>query len=1283
MVITHKKSTHLEDAYYNIIWRLNNAGIKYETENNIVPRYDPNARDEYGNPYPEPDPDTVGTGTAWIKIFFEDRKQVFVYFCCHLVECKTCTYDRFITVYNYTDDVKDTNLQGMLPVLTLKYYADREESDGDRIVYFNEITLEDLGITELKFKKPIVTNQVETVCETCEGKGTVESETTVPSGNPYKPPVKIKINTTCPDCHGTGKNITESPDNYCTIEKFKVYGFYVKKSQEEGDIIDNRINDGNRPGLPDDDPSNLGEDGLIRYAKRLYTNKNSYDPTDVPEEALSELSKVTTYNTQLYLDENGNPLSTVEEIYDLIAKTNVNNNNLTANGEEEVDLSKYLFAIPIFKEFIDLTAEEPKTDYKIVDFRFYQTNYVDQHGKLIPINAYCCFSTQRVTSGPDIELLTNGYNPLGVSDITRLPQIGSTYQQYNPTTETGVWYYQGYDTCLVYESGGIRNFTKHCGEVEVVDSSSSKQKRLINPTICTYTDISQTDKVWNFICYKDKNLPIVPFDADTLYIAQTTWPYKVDLYKDEHVTFKNILSQKSAAYIEPLDAPVLTPKDSPDSTEDPDFLNFVYPIDTFKGVVNLTTFKDIHVIPGSTYTPWEKALYLEAVSNNNTVICDKGISKTYPDNIAGIVFNNNTFRIAMGVKMHLKLHESYKDAVPVGTSQIPICNLYIGVQDFDPETGIHIGEIKPVNTLQIKAKNIKPYYDPEDPTTLCYEWPMSIETYNVFYIDSDYYSNTLEFPFKHKRFVFRFDYIDEEHESDPAISKNPYNYDDVEFSLEVSLTTNMPKYTFSQFGLAYEGVENIALLPKIKYNYNDYPEGVFNYYHTNYGTYIQNYIFNKYSGNMMQSVLNTDEEKIRLIPDTIESQQEYHGFMNVLFEKRLQSIYTKMDSRDDFITCPACKGDTSVDCVLCGNKRKLSMYDYNNYKVRYACPAMESNSDSALDYMDHEHGISSHYRCRACAGTKSVVRYYYLKAFEFKDLSYYNGKMPVPVDLNDLSDIISRVLGATVTEHGSQLSEPYLNYIVRKHYDIIIGQNLDFGNYYSLYNAAVNNLVFYKINGKFIKYLYWNGYKHIEVDYGYNYIYSTKTFNSSDWVPETNKDNKVLYRIITEEKDVDEMVGFYRIIVPEVNYNYDDFDTTRGVRVQRIYFDKSWVYSNLLNDLTFKHFNLFTEKERQIITTKDAFDDAFHVHNEDDQIVEKRCPTCGGTGMVEDQTCTTCNGTGAYPDDLPNIKLVTQKSVFTYTSMPYINTKNISFEVYDQESPVIDGETIEEIIFEE
>ena len=1272
MVITHKKSTKLENAYYNIIWRLNNAGIKYETENNIIPQYNPDARDENGNPYPEPDPDTVGTGTAWIKIFHEDRKIVFVYFCCHLVECKTCTYDRFITVYNYTDDVGDTALQGMLPVLTLKYYADRAEDDKDRTIYFDEFSLEDLSLTQLSFKKPILT-QAEATCETCHGKGTVETKTTVPSGNPYKQPIQITINTTCPDCHGTGKTIEDSPDNYATINKFNVYGFYVKKSAEERDLIDNRINDGVREGLPDDDPSNLGEGGLIKYAKRLYTDENSYDPDDTPT---TELSKITTYNTQLYVDENGKPVNTLEELYELIEKTNVKNNSIDANPkstEEKVDLSKYLFAIPIFKEYINTNGEEPKTDYKLVDFRFYQTNYVDQYGKLIPITAFCSFNTERESP----LYFINGYNTYGYSDLD--PSIDSyTYDIFYSIVK------------------GIKNFTKHCGEIETYrNSSGGKPNVIIRPLISTFVDVSQTDRVWNFICYKDKNLPIVPYNKNTLYISKTTWPYKMDLYKDEHVKFDNILAQKTAAYVEPLDSTLLSPDDDPSQAD------YVYPVDSFKGSVGLNTFKDIHTY--GSMVPFEYSLYIDPTSNNNTVNCENGASYTYPDNIPGIVFRNKTNRIALGIKIHAEFHESYDDAVP-NYSIAQILRLDLALQDMDEDGHALPDNIHHLSTyyVDVYTSDIEKYYNPENTSEVLYKWPMTLDKEIRSYIDSYRFPSSsnpgLEFPFKNKRLLILLDRINYDWHESSDISKNPYNYDDVNVTIEVSLTTNMESMT-DKYGYPIAGVENISLLPKIEYNYNNYPEGVFKYYQSNYGTYIENYIFHKYKDNMMYSVLDTegDDESVKLIPDTIESQKEYHGFLNIMFDSKLRSIYRKMDTHNDFITCPACNGKDDIECGFCNNKRKLSIYDCNvksitsdedmqkllseNSLFRYVCPDINN--------IDHDNRSSCQGRCRCCAGTKSVVRYYYLKTFDFKNLTVYNGKLPEEID--DLSDIeklhiIDKVLEAKVKEVGNNTVLPYLNYIVNKHYDVPeeLGEELDFDTYYELYNAAANNLVFYILNGNFIAYYYWNGRSHVKVDYGYNYIYSTKTYTKKEWkkIKDTNdaKINTVLYRIISAEQDVDDMIGFYVINIQDITKKFDNFE---GCTVQRIYFDKSWVYSNLLSDMTFKHFNMFTEKENLIVGNHQQTEDYIHIHDEEEDTVQSRCPQCGGTGEIDGEKCETCNGTGDYPDNVQADNLVYTRQLYCYTSMPYINTDNMSFEVNDQILPKLDNNDIDEINYEE
>lgn len=1283
MVITHKKSTKLETAYYNIIWRLNNAGIKYETENHIIPQYNPDARDENGNPYPEPAPDSVGTGTAWIKIFHEDHKIVFVYFCCHLVECKTCTYDRFITVYNYTDDVKDTNLQGMLPALTLKYYADREENDKDRTIYFDEFSLNDLGYEYITVKKP-VTNATETTCETCNGKGTVESETTVPSGNPYVKPVTIKINTTCPDCHGTGKTIEETDDNFTKVYTFNVYGFYAKKSVEEHDIIDNRINDGVREGLPDDDPSNLGEGGLVKYAKRLYTSENSYDPEDAP---VAELSKITTYNTELYLN-NGKLLNSVDEIYELIEKTNVDNKNLPE--DEKVDLSKYLFAIPVFR--VELTRDadnKPANDYQLIDFRFYQTNYVDQYGKLIPIVAFCAFDTRRNSRTP---YFSDGYNVMGYSDRSSFP-LYPEHVQYNPNKVKDM--FPSYTNGDIYTQKGIKNFTKHCGEIETANGTvTSKQTVIIRPMISTFTDISQTDRVWNFICYKDKNLPIVPCDRDTLYISETTWPYKMDLYKDDHVKFNNILSQKTAAYVEPLDSKLLGPG------EDPTLTDFVYPVDTFKGAAGFDSFEDLHVDPTNSRAPL-RAIFFAPTSNNNTILCEKGLGTIYPDTISGIVLKNSTERICLGVKIHVEFHESFDDAAPkyLNTDE-RVMFLRLALQDY--ETNGNITLLGDPKYVYAKGPDIKAYVDPEDPTKMLYKWPMTFDEEFLTYIDDESFSY-IQFPIKNKRLIVCFDYVDHEAVHSTDVSKNPYSYDDVVITVEVSLTTNTPK--FAKRGYPYAGAESLALLPKIQYNYNNYPEGVFTYYQTNFGTYIENYIFHKYGEDHLMDVdLDTEgtDEQIKLIPDTIESQKEYHGFMNILYEKKLRSIYTKMDTHNDFIVCPACNGMDDIDCAFCGNKRKLSIFDCNiksiesdddmhklledNSLKRYVCPSIND--------IDHEHRASCYGRCRCCAGTKSVIRYYYLKVFEFKNLTEYDGKLPKEVpDLSDIEalDIIGKVLESKVKEKGSSYEEAYLNYIVRKHYDVeeAPGEELDVA-YSQLYNAAANNLVFYILNGNFIAYYFWNGYTHVKVDYGYNYIYSTKTYSKKEWekIKDTEDGHKstLLYRIISTEQEVDDMVGFYSINVPNVKIDYQDVSSIfEGATVQRIYFDKSWVYSNLLSDMTFKHFNMFTEKESLIVGNHQSTEDYAHIHDEEieDGIVQSRCPTCNGTGEVDGAPCETCGGTGDYPDNVLKENLYYTRQLYCYTSLPYINTDNISFEVNDQQKPEFNGIEVNEINYEE
>lgn len=1229
MVITHKKITKLEKAYFDIINRLNNAGIKYETENKIIPHWDPNARDNMGNPIPKPADDSIGTGTAWIKIFNKDRKQVYVYFCCHLVECKTCTYDRFITVYDYHDDVNDTNLLGMETVFGLTPYT--QTPINDRTIYFKTTST-----PNLLFAKP-KTKTEDTPCPTCHGRGLITTTKEVSVGNQYKPKVIITIDSPCTDCNGTGKIIPET--EYSKVNEIKIYEFFVKHGENE-------------------------------------------EP---------DLAKVTTFNTEIYHDSQGRCFTTLDELYDFIATTNLENSD--KDELDKTDLSKYLFVIPVFEKYIKTVEPESDDDeptevedYRIVDLRFYQTNYVDRFGKLIPITVFANFSTERPSDSDDKYL--DNYSTNGVS-----AWIHGEKQQFDDD------YYYLADS---YECAA--NFTKHCGEIEesVSTYKYTSGKRIIHtPDIESFTDVADTDRIWNFICRRDKNLPIIPFDENSLYIAQAYKPFKADLTSEQFNNFKNVLAQKTASYTEPLDAPIMLETDSTP------YQNYVYPINYFRGTAK--TAKALLPEAGLSVL-FPAPLNFIKTSNNSTMEFGIGIGpQSYPNTAPGLIFNDFTFNAVVSFDIHAKFNKIDTSVKPAADS-VGVLAVKLGAVSKEPQ---EYSEIDVINTFYINISNIEEIRDPSDPTKVSYKWPAEIKQIKDLYISPDFLSILgWTFPFKNLRLVVDVSYVND------TTNPTAYDYSDVDITLDMTVTTNIDEADAIDQAthMLKPGCNDITLLPKVKYNYNDFPEGIFHYYIKDFETYIKNYIFYKYTDKFMTLEYDENNQKMKLIPDTIESQDEYHGFMNVLFEKKLRSIYTKMDSTKDDFLCPSCNGNENIQCSLCNDKRRLQMYGYNfdtinidrrpngntysNYLVRYKCPSIESES---IDHIDHYTGGSIHKRCRVCAGTGSAIRYYYLKAFDFCNLSEYDGRNPVEVD--DLSDleslnIIQKAKDKLVLEKGAKNYEPYLNYIIRKHYIESIGPTLDFETYYPLYNAAVNNLVFYILNGKFIQYLYWNGFEHIKVNYGYNYIYSTKTYTMEEWKRNKSKDccknNTVLYRVITGEKDVDEMVGFYVIRVENINQPNNELDPNytlstdppsalpHVVRVQRIYFDKAWVYSNLLNDMNFKHFNMFTEKVYNIIGAHQNTEEYIHQHIDDGtDIYEHRCPTCGGTGEVDGETCTTCNGTGAYPEDYEVKKLEFAKHIYGYTSMPYINTDNISFEVNDQETPIIDSESYEEIEYEE
>lgn len=1236
MVIKHKINTSLEDAYYNILWRLDNVGANYETENHIVPKWDPNARDEYGNQYPKPDPDTVGTGTAWIKILFKDRKQVLVYFCCHLVECKTCTYDRFITVYNYTDDIGDTNLQCMLPWLALEYYGNIESTTGKQMIYFNIVNDKTKNI---QYYAPVATVKSETKC-THPGcvNGTITTEITVPRGNDntYMPAPTIKVNTICPECNGTGKKSVRELVNGGTLN---FYEFYIK------------------------------------------TDSWPYE------------EKITDFNTLIYIDGSTyRPLNSLEDVYALIEKTNAENEG--KEYYEREDLSKYIFPIPVFDKITtkDLETGEITTKWIIKDYRYYQTNYTDKDGNLIPLKAYVWWQKPE-----DSEFRTDQdtYNNLGVSDVYNTGYPNFIDKQIFVEESRYSMYY-------VYRSGGIKNFLKHCGEIETLDGT------LHTPLIETYTDVSNTDKIWNFICQKDKNLPIFPFSNNTLYVSETNNPFKVDLYKNNNLVFKNILAQKTASNNSPLDSKLLKPTDAwPDPD---DRTTSIYPIDYFYGTTHITNFSDDDKDYDPEYGKW---LNFINASNNSTIAYrnsygDDTVDANDQNAIPGLAFTNYTRSLVVTFKCHITIPEDKVDKYvrppESDTGALTLFKLNIGYAYINEDgtsndfpytvtyTDSFVVDLPYIFNLNIPTYKVlnSAKYDADN--NLYYEWPTAFTLTCTAVIDTKF-SHNFYIPIKNIHFCFSLIQQTE---------NNPYDIKALDINAEIIALSNIPTYGIVDNTLkrSTEQYTNINLLPKIEYNYNNYPEGVFNYYQNKFDTSIENYIFYKYNNNKSSYFdiglmpYETTDNGITLIPDTIESQKKYKGFLNIMYQRKLRSIYAKLDSREDYFTCPVCLGNEKVKCDYCNGKRRLRMYDYNlnpdyNPKnadngpevlVRYPCPAYVDGS------VDHDIGICIDNRCRICAGTKSMVRYYYYNTLEFKDLTEYNGKTPVDVpSLSDLDslNIKNKVLTNTVTEKGSKLSEPYINYLIRKYYSVQVeGTEKDFNKYYEYYNLAINNTVFYILNGQFTSYYYHIGSgQHIKVDYGYNYIYSTVTVDKKTWDKNESQyqDDTVLYRVISNADDVDNMIGFYVITETDVKTQDDNF---ANARVQRIYFDKNWVYTNLLKDMTFNKFNTFTEEQHNVVgkyqdfITKEYQGDATgkmyaHVHDDTEKIVETRCTTCNGTGIdPEDETkpCPLCGGTGDYPNDLQSESLYYEKAVYAYSSSEYINTNNISFEVDDQVS---------------
>lgn len=189
------KSTKIETALADICARLDECGYRYERFDHYKPRYIQEA-DKWNN-YKEilNTGSDVGTGYAWIKYYYEDRKFGYIFVCNHLVDCDTCTYNRFITIYNYTDDIADSNIPGDVPILACEPMSeDGDEMDPTTLYYnyveFNPIISGDGECYECNGTGGII-------CSACEGTGIIESSTVIDGE-------AIVSEIECSNCHGKG-----------------------------------------------------------------------------------------------------------------------------------------------------------------------------------------------------------------------------------------------------------------------------------------------------------------------------------------------------------------------------------------------------------------------------------------------------------------------------------------------------------------------------------------------------------------------------------------------------------------------------------------------------------------------------------------------------------------------------------------------------------------------------------------------------------------------------------------------------------------------------------------------------------------------------------------------------------------------------------------------------------------------------------------------------------------------------------------------------------------------
>lgn len=773
----------------------------------------------------------------------------------------------------------------------------------------------------------------------------------------------------------------------------------------------------------------------------------------------------------------------------------------------------------------------------------------------------------------------------------------------------------------------------HTNDVHIDGTNySSLQETITNYAIhCitkTFTDVSDTNSIMDFILYKDRNHTIIPLN-NSLSIADSNKFIDFDFQNSQNNTFSlNTLDMNAIG----CDYQTLEP-------------NLGYNIMCkYHGTSSNSVFADLSA---------ESSIGTSTVidmSSDYISLADMTSQSPYIDvKLFNFIHNTRSVTIKVKIKAEFTKNNSFndQDINPAMQGQ-PLLTFKL----YSKRTGYDT----PYETSQFELCKLQTYETTNYTKNgqVLYDFITTYEDEKIVYVtQSDYTGPGFRQvgisvcginPISDSVYNRAFNACNISAEVFLVASLNPKNIENID-----------PQFVFDHVPVAY--------------NYNGIEEGIYSHYISELNSNVNVFKYYQYSYGGYLNLTKADTYEINVAQNENWFKDRY---FTAIYKDKLKSIYTKVDTRYVQVTCPYCS-DKSDDyyCSYCKGTKLISKYeasDIEPYKrtIRDACTYI--NFYNKYKYSAHT-GESMHRRCRHCAGTQNEIKYLFYNCMEFKNLSSYNGKTPVECDLDTLPTLDDiKALSVTV----GNVSMSYLNYMLQKCFDIYVTADIAFDyieEYDDKYKWILNNLVFYKLNGPMTKYYYWTGADFIEVPYGYNYIYSTKTLTQDEWdkILYGDYSNGVfLYKVLPEKKKFNDYIGFYVF--------YDQIMNNSIPKFQRIYFYEDGIYDQLVENQDFKDFNYFYQAE-------EAIDVGIHTHDDNAALVEKRCPdclctTCGGEGYVfEDDRqrpcticggkghitpCNTCDNTGIHPD-IENIELPA-KYMYKYTSVRPVTINNISFE---------------------